>query len=98
MCYNKLEVIYMRTVNDLQNDEQVMRIIKKIKWGYFHERLKTLNDLYIANTSDTDMDFLDMVISLEPKLKQEICVGHISEREMDYFLEFYGSATSDEDN
>lgn len=84
----------MRTVSDLQKDEQLIRIINKVQWGYFHEKLKTLNNLYIANNKDADIDFLDMVISLEPKLKQEICVGHISEREMDYFLEFYGSVTS----
>lgn len=86
----------MRTINDLRKDEKVNKIIKKVKWCHFAEEIKKLDELYLANTKDSDMDFLDTVIDLEPRLKREICAGHISETEMDYFINFYGSVTYSE--
>ncbi|MFI3326006.1 MAG: hypothetical protein R3Y35_07505 [Clostridia bacterium] len=86
----------MRTINDLRIDEKVNKIIKKVKWCHFAEEIKTLDELYLDNTKYSDMLFLDAVIALEPMFKQEICAGHISESDMDCFINFYGSVTYSE--
>lgn len=87
----------MRTINDLQGDRKLNDILKKVKYVHFAEELETLRDLYLENTEDGDMFFLDKVIALEPTLKGEIRQGNISEKEMDYFFQIYGSVTNDKD-
>lgn len=85
----------MRNSVDLQGDVKLAKITKKIRDSYLTSKLNELLQLYLNDTENDDLYFLDTVISLEPRLKQQICQGNISEREMDYFFEFYGSITND---
>lgn len=87
----------MRSLEILENNKTLKSIIKKVKNRSFPSQLSQLADWYMMDTEDGDIYFIDQVINLEPLLKQEICSGHISEREMDYFFEIYGSVTNDKD-
>lgn len=87
----------MRKIEDLQADKRVNEIISKIKYQHFKKDLDQLAEYYLQDDEDGDIYFLDMVIALEPRLKQEICRNHITENEMNYFFDFYGSATNDDE-
>lgn len=88
----------MRCIKDLCGNEKLNKIIKKVKYVHFPKKLDEILKLYLKDTKDGDIYFLDAVIALEPLLKIEICNGNISEREMDYFFEIYGSVTYREDD
>ena len=77
------------------SDEKTNVIIKKIKDEYFFTQLKEIQNLYLENSKDSDMLFLDFVLNLEPVLKSQIRANYIAESEMDYIIDFYGSFVND---
>lgn len=86
--------IQMRNIENVE-DKKICEIVNKITDGYFLSTVEELDRLYEEDTKDGNILFLDTLIGLEPTLKKEIQKGHISENEMDRFIEFYGSIIND---
>lgn len=84
----------MRNIENVK-DKKICEIVNKITDGYFLSTVEELDRLYEEDTKDGNILFLDTLIGLEPTLKKEIQKGHISENEMDRFIEFYGSIIND---